>query len=54
MLVPSDGVTLSFQLLTSLSLPVHHHTCLREREGKKSPDGKERDQAIGNAAKDDQ
>ena len=38
----------------ALSLPVHHHAGLREREGKKGPDGKERDQAVGYAAEDDE
>jgi hypothetical protein len=32
---------------------VHGHADLGEREGKEGSDGKERDQAIGDAAEDD-
>ncbi len=38
----------------ALSLPVHHHARLREREREKRADGEQRDQPIGDAAKDDQ
>src|SRR5713101_2650695 len=36
---------------TAISPPVHHHAGLRKREGQKSADGIERDEAIGDTAK---
>ena len=38
----------------ALPLPVHHHPRLRQRESHKRADGEERNQAVGDAAKDDQ
>ena len=40
--------------LAALPLPVHHHARLGEREGEEGADGEERDEAIGDAAEDDQ
>src|ERR1700734_340255 len=34
--------------------PVHDHACLREREGEEGADGIERDEAVRDAAEDDE
>ena len=47
---PSTRALLS-QIGTALPAPVHDHAGLGKREGQESAHGKKRDQAIGDAAK---